>query len=159
MTDIVSPEKRSSMMSGIKGKNTKPEMIIRKGLFARGFRYRLHSKDLSGKPDLVLPKYKAIIFVHGCFWHQHDCKLFKWPKTNTDFWREKITANTKRDRKHYKELTESGWRIMIVWECAIKGRKDHDTGKVLDILSNWILTETNNNNKIREISEGSINGK
>ena len=159
MTDIVSPEKRSRMMSGIKGKNTKPEMIIRKGLYARGFRYRLHVKQLPGKPDLVLHKYKAVIFVNGCFWHKHDCRLFKWPKSNTDFWREKLTANEQRDKKYYRELSESGWRIMTVWECALKGRKETDREKVLDNLSDWLLTENNNNNKTGEISEGSVYGK
>ncbi len=159
MTDIVSPEKRSRMMSSIRGKNTKPEMTIRKGLYARGFRYRLHSKHLPGKPDLVFTRYKSVIFVHGCFWHHHDCRLFKWPKSNQDFWREKITANTVRDRKYYRLLIDRGWRIMILWECSIKGKKEQQIAKVLDNLSDWLLTENNNNNEIAEISEGSVNGK
>lgn len=90
MADVVTPEKRSKMMSGIQGKNTKPELTIRKGLHALGFRYRLHGKTLPGKPDLVFPKYKAVIFIHGCFWHAHHCHLFKWPSTRVDFWQEKI---------------------------------------------------------------------
>ena len=93
MVDVVTPEKRSAMMSGIKGKNTKPEFIVRKALFKRGFRYTLHNKNLPGKPDLVFARYKAVVFVNGCFWHGHNCHLFKWPKSNPEFWKEKITNN------------------------------------------------------------------
>jgi len=154
MSDVVSPEVRSRMMSGIKGKDTKPEMIIRKGLFRRGFRYRLHSKQLPGKPDLVLPRYQAVIFVHGCFWHQHDCRLFKWPKSNTEFWREKITGNVQRDKRDYQKLDNADWRILVVWECAMKGKSDQDIEKVLDKISHWLLTDKNN----EEISEGNMHG-
>ena len=93
MADVVDRKTRSRMMSGIRGKNTRPELLIRKGLHARGFRFRLHDKRLPGKPDLVLPKYSAVIFVHGCFWHGHDCHLFKWPQSRREFWRKKITRN------------------------------------------------------------------
>ena len=154
MSDIVSPEMRSRMMSGIKGKNTKPEMVIRKGLFRRGFRYRLHSKQLPGKPDLVLPRYHAVILVHGCFWHRHNCRLFKWPKSNTEFWRDKITGNVQRDVRHFQQLADAGWRILIVWECAVKGKKEQEVEKVLDNIEHWLLTDNNND----EISEGSVNG-
>ncbi|WP_045859701.1 very short patch repair endonuclease [Teredinibacter purpureus] len=154
MSDIVSPEMRSRMMSGIKGKNTRPEMVVRKGLFRRGFRYRLHLKQLPGKPDLVLPRYHAVIFVHGCFWHRHNCRLFKWPKSNTEFWRDKITGNIQRDERHSRQLADAGWRILIVWECAIKGKKEQEVEKVLDNIEHWLLTDNNNG----EISEGSVNG-
>ena len=153
MNDIVSPETRSRMMSGIRGKDTKPEMLIRKGLFRRGFRFRLHSKQLPGKPDLVFPRYHAVIFVHGCFWHRHYCRLFKWPKSNTKFWHEKITSNVQRDQRCYQKLSETGWRILIVWECAMKGKKDREIDKVLDNIELWLSSDTNNS----EISEGNVN--
>lgn len=143
MTDIVSSETRSRMMSGIRGTNTKPEMIVRKGLFKRGFRYRLHAKHLPGKPDLVLAKYNTIIFVHGCFWHRHNCRLFKWPKSNAEFWREKITANTQRDKRYNAKLIDDGWRVLIVWECALKGKKGQEVNKILDHISDWLLTDNN----------------
>ena len=121
MADKHSKEVRSYNMSQIKGKNTKPEMLVRKYLHAHGFRYRLHSKNLPGKPDIVLPKYKTIIFVHGCFWHGHkDCKYFVVPKTNTDFWLKKINGNISNDEKTIKALTENGWKIIVVWECELK---------------------------------------
>jgi len=144
MSDIVTPEKRSLMMAGIRGKNTKPELLIRKALHARGYRYKLHDRTLAGRPDMSFPKHCAVILVHGCFWHRHDCKLFKWPQSNKTFWREKITYNAKRDRKHIRELTESGWRVLIVWECALKGKKDQDIGKVIDNISHWLLSNKTN---------------
>lgn len=109
------------MMSGIKGKNTKPEILIRSLLHRNGFRFRIHKKNLPGKPDIVLKRYQAVIFVHGCFWHRHLCHLFKWPKTRPDFWREKINKNVINDQKNIQALTPLGWRICIVWECSIKG--------------------------------------
>lgn len=123
MADIVAPEKRSAMMAGIKGKNTRPEVAIRKALHAKGFRYKLHEKDLPGKPDLVLPKYKTVVFVHGCFWHRHHCHLFKWPSTRRDFWEEKINGNAVRDEIQKQQLLAMGWKIVIVWECALKGKQ------------------------------------
>lgn len=142
MTDIVSPEQRSRMMSGIRGKNTKPELIVRKELFRRGFRYRLHQKNLPGKPDLVFPKYKAVIFVNGCFWHGHECKLFKWPKSNRKFWKEKIKGNIERDKRNLDLLYREGWRVMTTWECALKGKSDNDIKLEIDKLSEWL---SNNN--------------
>jgi len=121
MADVVDPATRSRMMSGIRGKNTKPELLIRKGLHARGFRYRIHCKDLPGNPDLCFPKYRAVIFVHGCFWHGHDCHLFRWPKTRPEFWREKIGRNREVDARAMAELAAAGWRVATVWECALKG--------------------------------------
>ncbi|WP_226628385.1 very short patch repair endonuclease [Alloyangia pacifica] len=112
---------RSAMMAGIGSKNTKPELVIRKGLHKFGFRYRLHRKDLPGKPDIVLPKYQSVIFVHGCFWHGHEgCSFFKVPKTNTEFWLAKIRRNQVRDAEVQAKLMESGWRVLTVWECATR---------------------------------------
>lgn len=109
-------------MAGIGGKDTKPELIIRKGLHARGFRFRLHDRKLPGKPDLVFPRYKAVILINGCFWHGHSCHLFKWPSSNSTFWKEKITATIARDRVKLAELEHLGWRVLTIWECALKGR-------------------------------------
>jgi len=120
--DMVDRATRSRMMSGIRSKNTKSELLIRKRLFGMGFRYRINDKKLVGSPDIVLPKYHTVIFVHGCFWHGHDCDLFKLPGTRTEFWREKIDKNRERDAKVLNQLHAEGWRICIVWECAIKGK-------------------------------------
>jgi len=108
------------MMSGIKNKNTKPEIMISKELFGHGFRYRLHNGKLPGKPDMVLKKHMAVIFIHGCFWHRHNCRYFVWPKSNREFWREKINGNKKNDKKVIRELHEMGYRICIVWECITR---------------------------------------
>ena len=144
MTDIVSPDKRSKMMAGIKGKDTRPEILIRKALHRQGFRYSLHRKDLPGKPDLVLPKYNAVIFINGCFWHAHDCHLFKWPKTRPEFWREKIGGNKERDKRNLDKLSELGWRVLIIWECALKGRQRLDFEQVLTTASNWLKSDSDN---------------
>ena len=120
MADVHTPEQRSFNMSRIKSKDTKPEELVRKYLFARGFRYRKNDSKLPGKPDIVLPKYKAVIFVNGCFWHKHTCRYFVWPKTNEQFWKDKIERNVDRDKQNQKKLQELGWRIFIVWECELK---------------------------------------
>ena len=122
MTDIVDPATRSRMMSGITAKNTKPELMIRKLLFNSGFRYRLHNRSLKGTPDIVLKKYRAVIFVNGCFWHGHNCHLFRLPKSRTGFWEKKIKSNVERDARNRKKLREEGWRVGLVWECAVKGK-------------------------------------
>lgn len=127
-------------MSGIRGKNTKPELLIRKALHARGFRYRLHC-DLPGKPDICLPKHRAVIFVHGCFWHGHDCHLFKWPKTRPEFWQAKIARNREVDRLAEERLLADGWRVATVWECAIKGRHRLHLPDVLDTLQTWLVSD------------------
>lgn len=111
-------------MSGIRGKDTRPEIIVRQALHRAGFRFRLHRKDLPGKPDIVLPKYHTVIFVHGCFWHGHGCRYFKVPKTRTDFWLDKIMANAKRDRLQEDALRAAGWRVFTVWECDIRDKND-----------------------------------
>jgi len=125
MADVHEPKVRSYNMSQIKGKNTKPEMLVRKHLHSKGFRYNLYGKykgkTLPGKPDLVLPKYKTVIFVHGCFWHAHEgCKYFKLPKTRTEWWENKLYGNKERDKKHQKELEAMGWKVIVVWECEVK---------------------------------------
>jgi len=135
MTDVVDAATRSKMMSGILGKNTKPEIIIRKALFAKGYRYKLHDKKLPGKPDLVLKKYSTVIFIHGCFWHGHDCHLFKWPKTRPEFWRKKITRNMEKDQEVIKQLKKEGWKIITVWECAIKGKGKHPLETILQRIT------------------------
>lgn len=125
--DIWSKEKRSECMSKIRSKNTKPELALRKALFARGFRYRVNDIRLPGKPDIVLPKYKTVIFVNGCFWHKHkNCKYAYTPKTNTQFWVDKINSNVERDNKNLKELKTMGWNVIIVWECEIRHIYKHD---------------------------------
>ena len=117
------------MMSGIRAKDTKPELIIRRGLFANGLRYKLHDQKLPGKPDLVFPKYRTVIFINGCFWHGHDCNLFKLPSTNRAFWEKKIITNQLNDARNKTLLLAAGWRVVTIWECAIKGklRLDIDT--------------------------------
>jgi len=114
-------------MSQIQSKNTKPELIVRKYLFARGLRYRLHLRDLPGSPDLVFPKYKKAVFVNGCFWHRHNCRYATTPKTNTEFWLKKFAKNVERDDKNYTMLKDMGWDIIIVWECMLKKDSREDT--------------------------------
>jgi DNA mismatch endonuclease (patch repair protein) len=137
MADIHEPETRSYNMSQIQAKDTKPEMIVRKFLHANGFRYRLHVKDLPGKPDLVLPKYNSVIFVHGCFWHAHeDCKYFTIPETRTEWWKEKLFGNKERDEKRIRELEEMGWNVILVWGCELKPQKKEERLKrLIDQLS------------------------
>ena len=135
MADIVDRETRSQMMSGIRGKNTKPELLVRKYLHAQGFRFRLHVKKLPGKPDLVFPKYKTVVFVHGCFWHGHNCQLFKWPTTNVKFWKSKILGNRVRFDAQKKLLESNGWKVLVVYECALKGKISKQIGSSLDKLA------------------------
>ena len=121
--DVHTKEKRSYNMSQIKSKNTKPEEIVRKYLFSKGLRYRKNDKRLPGHPDVVLPKYKTVIFVNGCFWHVHEgCKYFKWPENNADFWINKLTGNKNRDVLNYQKLQELGWKVIVVWECELKSK-------------------------------------
>lgn len=138
MTDIVSPETRSRMMSGVRGKNTKIEMIVRKALFAQGFRYRLHDRRLPGKPDLVFPRYRAVILIHGCFWHGHDCGLFRLPATRTDFWSSKIASNRARDERTMQQIRSMGWRCLTLWECSLRGRQSLGEGYVVEAAIEWL---------------------
>ncbi len=119
--DVHDKKTRSYNMSRIKGKDTKPEELVRKFLFSQGFRYRKNDKHLTGKPDIVLPKYKTVIFVNGCFWHKHEgCKYFVWPKSNIEFWKEKICATVERDKKQILELQSDNWKVITLWECELK---------------------------------------
>ena len=131
MVDFLSPKERSVRMSRIRGKDTKPELSLRKVLHGLGFRYRLHVADLPGKPDLVFPKYKTVVFVHGCFWHRHPgCKIATTPKTNTEFWIEKFEKNKERDVRARKALEEAGWSTLVAWECELDSmKKAVETGK------------------------------
>ena len=138
MADIVTPEKRSLMMSGIRGKDTRPEILVRKALFAKGWRYRLHDKRLPGKPDLVFPRLRAVVFVDGCFWHGHHCHLFRLPSSRVDFWMEKIGRNRERDIEVRRRLDELGWRHLTVWECALKGRTRLPIVEVIDRVADWL---------------------
>ena len=137
MADVVSPAKRSQMMSGIKGKNSLPEMLVRKALFAMGQRFRLHRSDLPGTPDIAMPSRKIAIFVHGCFWHTHQgCKYAKTPSTRTEFWTAKLQGNVDRDRRAVDKLAEMGWRVLSVWECST--RDPAAAEGLADALRAWI---------------------
>lgn len=140
MPDVHDRAIRSRNMAAIKGKDTKPELIIRKGLHARGFRYRLHDRKLPGRPDLVLPKYHAVIFINGCFWHGHDCAFFKWPGTRQEFWKEKIGANVSRDQRNYAAIDDAGWRRAVIWECALKGPGRLAPDEVLTRVADWLAS-------------------
>ena len=137
MTDIVDKQTRSRMMAGIKGKDTKPELVLRRALHARGFRYRLHPKNVPGRPDLVFQKHHAIIFVHGCFWHRHEgCRYTTTPSTRPEFWQTKFDANVARDRSVHDQLLDAGWRVATVWECAL--RRPEETALVANLLAAWL---------------------
>ncbi|MEX0450171.1 very short patch repair endonuclease [Spiribacter sp. 221] len=138
MTDVLTPDQRSRVMGRIRGSNTKPELWVRRGLFALGFRYRLHQRQLPGTPDLVLPRYRAVIFVNGCFWHGHDCHLYRLPSTRTDFWQSKIEKTRIRDKKNNARLRELGWRVLIIWECALRGRTRQSPDRVLGSAASWL---------------------
>jgi DNA mismatch endonuclease, patch repair protein len=138
MTDIVSREVRSRMMSGIRGKDTRPELFVRQALHRQGFRFRLHARGLRGVPDLVLPKYHVVVFIHGCFWHRHECHLFRWPGTRKRFWSKKIGANAERDHRNNLLLRKEGWRVAIVWECSLRGCSAVETEFVIERLATWI---------------------
>lgn len=129
-------------MAGIRGKNTRPEIFIRKCLHAKGFRYRLHVRYLPGKPDIVLPKYRAAVFVNGCFWHGHDCHLFRLPGTRTEFWKKKIGDNRQRDERVIRMILEAGWRVLTIWECAIRGRESRNADEVIDQTATWIDSDS-----------------
>ena len=136
--DVLTPNQRRKNMKAIRARGTKLERIIGRGLHARGFRYRLNVKQLPGTPDLAFPKHHAVIFAHGCFWPGHDCHLFKIPDTRPDFWLAKIKANQSRDEQALDQLHENGWRTMIVWECATRGKKKHNLQDVLQECDNFL---------------------
>lgn len=141
MADVLTPEQRQLNMSRIRGRDTKPEMYIRRGLHARGFRYRLQDRKLPGRPDLVFPRYHAVIFVHGCFWHGHHCSMFKLPATREEFWATKIASNRARDERTTAALLKLGWRVANVWECSIRGRTRLTGDEVITKCQNFLLSE------------------
>lgn len=149
MADVVDTATRSRMMSGIRGRDTKPERIIRSALHRLGFRFRLHSSTVPGRPDLVLPKYRATIFVNGCFWHGHDCALFKWPATRRTFWRQKINANRRRDQVVQAKLRNAGWRQLTIWECAIRGGRQKDILRTTIKTARWLRSPASQSAEIR----------
>jgi DNA mismatch endonuclease (patch repair protein) len=137
MTDIVAPEVRSRMMSRIRGRDTGPEKIVRSLLFRSGFRFRLHRRDLPGRPDIVLPKYRAVIFINGCFWHAHArCTYATSPSSNRKFWQTKLADNQERDRRNIRRLRQAGWRVLVVWECTVRGKQN--LFELEDQLGIWI---------------------
>lgn len=142
MADVHDKATRSRNMAAIRGKNTKPELLVRSALHRAGFRFRLHS-DLPGKPDIVLPKYKAVIFVHGCFWHRHDCPAFKQPGgENAAFWRAKLDRNVERDLEVAAQLDALGWRQLIIWECALRGKRKLLVEEVVRQIAGWLKSES-----------------
>ena len=136
-------------MSGIRGVDTRPEWVIRSGLHRLGLRYKLHDRSLPGRPDLVLSKYRVVVFVHGCFWHGHDCRYFKWPRTRPEFWREKIVQNRNRDQRQIEQLRKDGWRVLVVWECAVRAA-NRDPDRLSRKLAAWIRS---GRGSFREVSE------
>lgn len=151
MTDIVDAKTRSRMMAGIKARNTRPEVFIRSLLHRAGFRFRLHAPDLPGRPDIVLPKYHAVILVHGCFWHAHDCSLFRLPASRKEFWEQKLSANRERDARNISDLAAAGWRVLVVWECALKGRRRVPEELLIRAIGQW-LRSTETFGDFREVS-------
>jgi DNA mismatch endonuclease (patch repair protein) len=141
MADVLTPEQRRLNMSRVRGRDTKLEMLIRRGLHARGLRYRLHYSKLPGRPDLAFPKYRAAVFVHGCFWHAHGCTLSKLPATRQDFWLKKLEANVARDRNTIASLLADGWRALLIWECALRGPERLDALAVLDRTAVFVRGE------------------
>ena len=141
MADVLTKEQRLVNMTRIRGRDTQPELVLRRGLHRRGLRFRLHRKDLPGKPDLVFPASRGVILVHGCFWHLHDCPRFKWPKTRQQFWRDKIERNRKRDETALADLKNAGWRVQVVWECALRGTARRPIQDVLDLCEAFVRSE------------------
>ena len=143
MADVVDKATRSRMMSGIKAKNTRPEIFVRKGLHALGYRFRLHVKNIPGKPDMVFPKYQALIIVNGCFWHGHRCHYCKTPSTNTAFWLTKIQSNVVRDEQSIRRQMDAGWRCLVIWECAVRASsKKCAQANVVDLAAEWLKSDS-----------------
>lgn len=139
MADIVSTSVRSRMMSGIRGRNTAPEIALRRLLHGVGFRYRLHARDLPGRPDIVLPRYRVAMFTHGCFWHQHEgCRFAKMPSSNRRFWEVKLLRNRERDAEAIRLLRKADWRVLVVWECSVRDRTSLDLERLQDSICQWI---------------------
>lgn len=140
LNDTVSVERRSEIMALVGSKDTKPELLIRKGLHALGFRYRLHVKDLPGKPDLVFRRYRAVIEINGCFWHGHACPRCRMPSSNIEYWNRKIARNRERDISNRQLLLDEGWRVLTIWECALAGKSKLGLNQVIELASAWLLS-------------------
>jgi DNA mismatch endonuclease (patch repair protein) len=139
--DTVDKATRSRIMSKVAQRDTGPELQIRRALHGLGFRYRLNVRGLPGTPDLVLPKYHAAIFVHGCFWHAHGCRLSKIPETRSEFWKQKFADNRARDKRAVRQLQAKGWRVLIVWQCAIKGKKAQELERTVNAIASWLRSQ------------------
>lgn len=142
MPDVLTPEQRRLNMSRVRGRDTKPEMLIRRGLHARGLRYRLHDRKLPGRPDLVFPKYRTAVFIHGCFWHAHGCALSKLPTTRQEFWKRKLDGNAARDRKAIQALLAQQWRVLVIWECALRGSESTPLSELVAQAESFIRSGT-----------------
>ena len=142
MADILTPAQRKYNMQQVRSKGTAPELIIRRALYAKGFRYRLHVKSLPGSPDLVFAKYKTVIFVHGCFWQKHNCFKASIPTSRTEFWIQKFKGNTTRDKRNIQYLTDLGWRILIIWECALKGRSRIPFDLLIEAIGSFVKNDS-----------------
>ena len=138
VVDVVDRQTRSRVMASVRSKGTAPEMVVRKALHGRGFRYRTHVAELPGKPDIVLPKYRAAILVHGCFWHGHDCPMFRLPATRRQYWEAKVRRNRERDTEVREALRMFGWRCLTVWECALRGKEKREFAKLIDDIAAWV---------------------
>ncbi|WP_189405655.1 very short patch repair endonuclease [Alteromonas halophila] len=147
MADVHTPETRRKNMRAIRGKNTKPEVVFRKLLFNAGYRYRIAPEHLPSKPDLYMPRFRAVILINGCFWHGHNCHLFHWPKTRTQFWKSKIKESVLRDTRNIESLTRLRLRVLVVWECALKGKHRLPSPVLLSLAERW-LTEYSHNAEI-----------
>jgi len=148
MADVHSPQIRSKNMRAIRAANTRPEIVVRRALHALGFRFRLHVRELPGKPDLVFPRYKAIVFINGCFWHKHACHLFRWPGDNAEKWRVKLAGNQERDRRDIASLLALDWRVLICWECALRGKERIGIDEAAQQIAAWL----HSGNSFTEIS-------
>lgn len=139
MTDVLTPDQRRAVMARIRGKDTIPELLVRRGLHALGLRYRLYGRGLPGRPDMVFRRHRAVVFTHGCFWHRHGCTLFRWPKTRAGFWADKLRRNRERDQETLVAVSAAGWRVLVIWECALKGRHRKDIAKVLTAARDFVI--------------------
>ena len=143
MTDVLTKDQRKLNMQRVKSVDTKPELMVRRALHSKGFRYKLHTKNLPGSPDLVFPKYRVVIFVHGCFWHRHKCYKASVPLSRVNFWRKKFKENTSRDKLNIQQLSALGWRILVIWECALKGKAKIPFNLLINLTSNFIKNSIN----------------
>ena len=141
MSDVLTKAQRRLNMQHVKSVDTKPELMIRRTLHSKGFRYKLHTKFLPGSPDLVFPKYRVVIFVHGCFWHRHNCYKASVPSSRTDFWLNKFKENIARDQLNIQQLSNLGWRILVIWECALKGRNKISFDLLINLMTNFIKND------------------